>query len=158
MSELELRKAEYADMEQIYKWANEEGTRRNSFNTSRISHDEHVRWFEAKLKDENTYIFVLMRDKEPVGQGRITVEGDIGMISYAIGQTYQGQGLGRALLTALVDECIHHIPCIIQIIGLVKVDNQASKRLFNSLGFNEEVTTHNGVEVLKYTLKLNKTS
>lgn len=69
-----LRKATPEDMKMLFDWANDEDVRRNSFNSNKITWEEHKVWFERLMKDENQYQYILMVDDIPAGQIRLSCE------------------------------------------------------------------------------------
>ena len=97
MSELRLRNAEKEDINLIYEWANDESERRNSFNTQKIEYADHCKWYANKLESDDTFIYVMMKDEEPVGQGRLELEGNKATISYFVDEKYRKKGIATLL-------------------------------------------------------------
>ena len=81
---LRLRRAEKEDCRFLYELRNEEEVRKNSFQTGIFSYEDHVAWFERKLEEKNTRIYILEQDGERIGQARVDLEGQNGEISYAL--------------------------------------------------------------------------
>lgn len=153
MADLFLRKAQFDDVDLIFKWANDPEARKNSFNSNPIPYEDHVRWFESRMKSKDSYIFVMMEGDIPVGQCRLDVKNGEGMISYSVDSNFRGRGFGKKMLELLCREAdsIEGLKCLA---GEVKPDNIPSGKVFLSLNFKEETCGENGTEVLKYVLKI----
>lgn len=79
-----LRKVLSSDMDMLFQLANDETVRSNAFHTSPISYDEHREWFRNVLEDSSQLQFILMSENQPVGQIRLTVDGNQAEIAYSI--------------------------------------------------------------------------
>jgi putative acetyltransferase len=101
--------------------------------------DQTRRFIESLGPDDHTFIAVL--DGEVIGiaglhvkQGRRRHTADLGM---SVHDQFQGRGIGRKLLAALLDVADNHL-------GLVRVelevfpDNVRAIRLYESMGFEHE--------------------
>ena len=58
-SEIYLRFAEYEDLEDLFKWRNDEDTKKASFNTNQIDINEHREWFKNSLVNPERNIFII---------------------------------------------------------------------------------------------------
>ena len=135
MKKILLRKVEIKDMPLLYKWANDPIVRQNSFHSESISFEEHQKWFNEKLNNPNELIYILMINKETVGQVRLSRNQDKMLISYSIASSYRGQGYGKLILKMIEAE-IHDKN--IKLIGRVKKDNVISQLIFKFLGYKEK--------------------
>jgi len=68
-----LRKAECADVDLLFEWANDSEVRNNSFNTVDIKYEEHKRWFENCMLDKDVDIYICCLDDDSVGQIRLNL-------------------------------------------------------------------------------------
>lgn len=130
-----LRKADKGDIDLLFKWANDPVVRSNSFNTDPISYDNHVRWFKKIMGDPTVLQFILMEDDIPVGQIRLSIDGEEAEIGYSIGADFRGKGYGHKILEYIVNEVKNHYPKIKRLIAKVKHENLASSKLFESEGY-----------------------
>ena len=73
---LYLRKATENDVDILFKWANDEVVRKNSFSTGQIKYEDHLAWFDKLLKDSNRIQFILEQNDE----GRTSLIGQIRII------------------------------------------------------------------------------
>lgn len=132
-----LRPVEPCDMQLLFQWANDENVRKNAFHTDRITIEEHYKWFMNLLKDDNQRQYLLISDKEPVGQIRIAMEGDMGIISYSIASEKRGLGYGKAIIHFLQQRVYEELPHIKTLVAKIKPSNMASIYCFKKNGFNE---------------------
>lgn len=133
-----LREASIDDMELLFQWANDPEVRKNSFQTVSISRKEHQAWFERALVDKGAIIFIYMLEGKPVGQVRLTVEGNTGKISYSICAQERGKGHGKRMLEIVRNKVKEEHPEIYRLRAEVKPTNIASKHVFTGLGFREQ--------------------
>ena len=101
---LRLRRAEKEDCRFLYELRNEEEVRKNSFQTGIFSYEDHVAWFERKLEEKNTRIYILEQDGERIGQARVDLEGQNGEISYADGHSLPSYDNARIWLKCILDK------------------------------------------------------
>lgn len=130
---VKLRVANKNDCELLFKWANDRTVRQNSFNTQDISFDTHIKWFNSKIDDQNTIIFIITIEDKDVGQIRIDIQDNIGTINYSIDNKYRGRGIGTKALVI-----IKEIMKDIKIVGYVKKDNIASIKAFEKAGYEKK--------------------
>jgi RimJ/RimL family protein N-acetyltransferase len=145
-----VRKTVAADMKCYFEWANDESVRSNAFNTDPIAWETHCDWFELKLKDKNSYLYVAEDDGQALGQIRFDIDEDEAEISYSIDAAYRGRGLGVVLLEIAIKSLAQERMNIKSILAKVKTENVPSKRIFQKLGFEEEQVD----KFLLYTLRL----
>lgn len=133
-----LRKATSADKKLIYNWANDPETRANSFNSKPIAWEDHDRWYDGKMSDENCDFYIFMDFFKPLGVVRVDYNSEgQGEISYSIDSECRGQGLGREMISLLEKTVASGKRDNKNLIAKVKDDNEASKKIFTSLGYEE---------------------
>ena len=128
-----LRPATVDDMMLYFHWVNDPAVRTAAFQSASIDLATHRAWFAQALADEMVSMYVLIADGEPVGQVRLTWEGNEALIAYSVAKEARGHRYGQALL-ALVEERLPHGTCLV---GQVKKTNIASRRVFLALGYKE---------------------
>lgn len=136
MQELFLRKAVEEDARLLLDWRNESSVRQNSFSTDIIEYEQHVKWFRSKLADDNEKLLILMRVETPLGQIRLSNDGHEVEISYSIDNRYRGLGYGKIMIR-LAENVLRKENYYGKVVGLVKRENEASKKVFLSLGYSE---------------------
>lgn len=130
-----LRKATVEDMDLLFEWANDPVVRSNSFHSEPIPYESHKQWYADIMSDVNVLQFILMDDEIPVGQIRLNIEGTEAEIGYSIAAAYRGKGYGHRILKLIVEEVEKNNPEIQTLVAKVKPDNTASKKLFESEGY-----------------------
>lgn len=130
-----LRKAEYDDLDLLFKWANDPVVRNNSFDSTPIQYENHVAWFNKMMDDVSILQFILMDADIPVGQIRLNVKDDEAEIGYSIGSEFRGKGYGHKILQLIADRITNDYPYIKTLVAKVKPDNIASNKLFESEGY-----------------------
>jgi RimJ/RimL family protein N-acetyltransferase len=141
-SSLSVRAASEVDEERLLDWANDSATRSNAFNSSAIARADHAVWFSRRLSDpENCRIYVVEADGSPIGQARFERNGNGWLIDYSVAAPYRGRGLGRAVLGLGLAEIAKLAPRDFAV-GHVKLENKASRRVFESFGFAPERLEH----------------
>lgn len=126
---VELRPATHADMDDLWLWRNDPVTREQSRKADPVSWKSHVRWVSAALADPAHKIFIGERRGMPVGNvGFHQVEGNT-EASIVVAPPERGKGVGYAMLRAA---CTQQRG---EIFAAVRVANKASRRLFESCGF-----------------------
>jgi RimJ/RimL family protein N-acetyltransferase len=137
MSEAYLRKADYSDMELLYKWANDPETRANSFSPGPILFDDHQKWFGEKMNSANTLFFICHCENKNVGQVRLDIMHGIATINYSIDSVFRGKGYGSRMIVMVEKIICDDYPGIKKIQAEVKYGNEASQTIFRKLGYME---------------------
>lgn len=134
---LYLRKAEPADMDLLFKWANNAEVRRNAFHTDIISYEEHKRWFEAVEADDNQKQYILMLEDIPIGQIRLSIHGELAELDSSIAENRRGNGYGEKIFKLLIEKVKIECPYIKRLVAKVKSENVASAKCLEKNGFLE---------------------
>ena len=126
-----LREVTKFDCNLLFEWANDKSTRENSFNSDEIKYDEHVNWFEQKLKAKDTYMYILEVNKQSVGLIRLEylVDRDY-LISFSISPRHRKKGYATILLKQIKDSKPSY-----NLIGKVKNKNTPSIKAFLKAGY-----------------------
>ncbi len=133
-----FRKVNKDDLNLLFEWVNDPLVRSNSFNTDTIAFEDHKRWFENTLLNEDRIIFILLDEDIPVGQIRFDIEGDKAYIDYSVSKDMRGKGYGKVLLDMGVSNLKEIRPEIKTVIGLVKPENADSRNCFINSGYTEK--------------------
>jgi RimJ/RimL family protein N-acetyltransferase len=143
-----LRKVGPSDRELLFNWANEPDTRNMSINSTPITWENHLSWFDRKLVDESVKMFILAEGEKNIGQVRFEYRDNEWLIGYSIAKEFRGKGLGKQILLAGIGQIEKG-----KITGYVKPENLASVKIFRDLGFAEEgISEQNGVALIKFSL------
>jgi len=132
---IELRKVDSDDVNLTYSWAIDAVVRQYSLNKSEITLESHKNWFNSKLNDNNCLYFIAEKGKDQVGSFRLDLNSDgSGYISYLIDPKFHGNRYGSELLRRGV-RIAQENGSIKNIIGEVMIENKASVKAFENLGF-----------------------
>lgn len=140
MNELYAVRAVKSDADILFEWANDKETRKNAFHTGPIAYETHLKWFEEKLKDENSVIFICKKNNENVGMLRFDRDGSTAVISYSIDKLQRGKGYGTSLINLAQTVALNE-PClkgVVRLVGYVKTDNIPSRKCFEKNGYTCE--------------------
>lgn len=130
---MKFRKAIQPDIKLLFDWANDLDVRQNAINTRLITWEGHQNWFQNRLESSTSKIFIFLIDDQPIGQVRFEFEKNQWLIDYSIDKLYRGKGLGKLMLK----EILSYFKTSEPIIAYVKIENIASAKIFNSLGFKK---------------------
>lgn len=137
MMDLRLRNVVPEDIDLLFRWANDPVTRQNSFNAAPIPYEDHRKWFQTILADENVFQYILCNDGQPVGQIRLRIEGDCAWISYSIDADKRGMGFGSRMLELVKAKVMEDRSDVRQLAGQVKPENIASASVFEKAGYSK---------------------
>ena len=130
LNNLTYKEVTSEDKEQLYIWAIDKQTRRNAINQKEISFEEHLNWFDSKLKLKSKKYFILKNEKTSLGLLRLDKIKGYWNISYLIDKKYRGFGLGQKIIEKAILER-DGLP----LRAKIKEENIASKRIFQKLSF-----------------------
>jgi UDP-2,4-diacetamido-2,4,6-trideoxy-beta-L-altropyranose hydrolase len=134
-----IRTASHDDVYTYFEWANDPEVRRNSFTSDSISFDDHNKWFNASLQSkENSFYILSTNQKIPVASIRFKIDGVGAVLSYLIDKRFRGLGLGKTVLEEGTNRFFLENRNVTRVTGLVKEENIASIKAFQSSGFEEK--------------------
>lgn len=145
---IELRQVQEEDCDLLFHWANDEAVRHNAFNTNSIAYEDHKEWFYRKICSCSSFIYICCAEGEPIGQLRIDVEENMGVISYSIAKEYRGNGYGTKLLEEVIGLVKRSNIKVSKVVGRVKHSNIPSQKAFDKAGY-ESVKKKDFIEYYK---------
>jgi len=134
---INLVKVEITDINDIFEWRNHPDIRRYFFNANPISWNDHEQWFDRKLKDHNTAIYVACHIGNKIGSIRFENKAETVNISVMLNPTYLGKGFGSKIIKLGVERFIKDRSPKKHLIAEIKADNIASINAFKKAGFKE---------------------
>lgn len=135
-AQLRLRAAQPGDCRQLWEWANDPTVRAWAFSQAPIPWEEHVRWFQQKLRSPNCALFIAA-DEAGDALGQVRLEWDSrgeAEVHISVAKERRGAGIGSALIRRVVDQAWDE-PSARAIHAHVKPENEASLRAFERAGF-----------------------
>ncbi len=152
-----LRKALIDDMEFVFRLRNDPSVRDSSINTSEVGFETHSQWYKQKLNDPNTHLFIVVINGESVGQTRIDIQGNQGVISIVIAKEHRSQGYGREAIQNACKLVFLEDSRVEEIFAYVRLDNATSLKVFRKAGFSQEdVVKENGIDCHKTVVRKNE--
>lgn len=130
-----LRLATPADCAVLFNWRTEESVRRNSFNSTEISYEDHSQWYERVMNSPLSRIYILTLNEVPIGQIRFDSEDKVEKLSYSIDKAHRRQGFGKYIVTEGIREIRSIRGDQIKIQAFVKEENVPSLKLLEKVGF-----------------------
>ncbi len=130
---------EYANIDHqqlLFDWANDEETRRNSYNSGIIKWKDHINWFEKKLKDPLCKIYIFKFEKSPCGMVRIEKREDETIIGVSVSKDFRGRGLASLMIEMASKDYVKQVKKE-RIIAYIKGENAISIKSFEKAGYVE---------------------
>lgn len=144
-SDLTLRPAVLDDEALLLEWSNESQTRRNAFDTEPIGATSHAVWLRSRLRDtESCALYIAeVKNAMPVGTIRFDREAlpgesfgsEVWRISYGVDVSFRSLGLARVLVQQGLERLAQTRVATCTVKALVKPNNIASMKTFESLSF-----------------------
>lgn len=134
-----LRAAGETDLDLTYRWANDSIIRRYSFSKNLITKDAHREWFLRKIKDPECLYLLLFYNDSILGSVRFDIVEKDAIISYHIDSSFHNKGFGLPALKIGLEKLYNssHFKRINRIVGKVQLENIASIKIFEKLGFEK---------------------
>jgi UDP-2,4-diacetamido-2,4,6-trideoxy-beta-L-altropyranose hydrolase len=150
---LKIRDARLSDESLLLMWANDPVTRKNAFSSSRIDPQAHRIWFYNRLRsiDVCKIYIVETQDDIPIGQVRFELKDQVWEIDYSITSIFRRCGLGKRVLSVALKRLKMELSIPQIVFGYVKLQNEFSCKVFESLGFNGRLKA---AEMKEYMLEL----
>lgn len=130
---LVIRPARPDDGEMLWHWRNNPEVRRASLTTEEIPLEQHLDWYCRALQNPKREVLFAELQGEPIGMVRFDTDEETTTVSILLAADYRGRGLAGPVLSAAM--CASSLGRG-KLRALVKRDNPASLRLFQSLGFS----------------------
>jgi UDP-2,4-diacetamido-2,4,6-trideoxy-beta-L-altropyranose hydrolase len=132
-----LRKATFADAEDLFNLANEDTVRRNSFSQSKIEWVEHIRWLNEKLGSDNYLLLIVKHSGKFAGQVRFEVipPRSEAVMSISLCRAVRGLGLSVFVINKSIEKLLKVRRDLRLIEAYIKDGNIASAKAFERAGF-----------------------
>jgi RimJ/RimL family protein N-acetyltransferase len=148
---LQLRESNENDAMLLYNWSSDPLVRSQSFNQEPIEFENHKKWFDKKLKNEQSLLLINEFEGESAGLIRFEVEKEKATIGVLIGEKFRGKGLASDMLIKSTQFYFSKFDKPIW--AFIKESNQASIKSFSKAGFEfSHNTVVNEIPSLVYKL------
>lgn len=129
---LRVRFANIDDIKQVFELSNDEMVRKNSINKEKILWQNHVLWYEDRIKRTNEPFYVVEDENQNfIAQVRFDVK-DENIISISLASEYRGKGLSAQIIK-ICSEKFNKRP----VIAYVKEKNVPSLKAFLRAGYEK---------------------
>ena len=138
MVKRDIRLATLADLALMHEWVNAEDSlvwKKNTKHT--ISNEEHAEWFQSRLADPATQIWIILSDVAPSGQVRLEKKGDLVYVDIYVVAGARGTGLASFAL----NESINRYTKLFgsqKFCAIVNPENEMSEKLFVKNEFQKD--------------------
>jgi UDP-2,4-diacetamido-2,4,6-trideoxy-beta-L-altropyranose hydrolase len=152
ITEVSYRKANEGDMLLLYNWANDKVSRENSYFTEPIALETHKAWFEKKLKDTSSAIYIAEVNGVPAGMIRYDLTTENAVVGISVAEPFRGKGLAPVFLKETAK--LYFKEFQLPVWAYIKQQNTASVRSFEKAGYHLLRTEMvHGAESFVYTLQ-----
>jgi RimJ/RimL family protein N-acetyltransferase len=134
---MELRIAAPEDVMDLFLWRSNPDVQKNSFNSKPLLLHEHERWFENRLQDQKTSIYIAVSDNKKIGTIRFEEKSDFIKVSVMLNPEYFGRGFGADLIRLGTEKYADKKNPDKPLIAEIKTDNTASIKAFKKAGYEE---------------------
>lgn len=132
---LNIRKVRVKDSEFLFMLRNEESVRAVSLNSAPITWEAHQRWFEKKLANPNSMIYISESDSSPIAQTRYDVNGESAEVSISVVIEFRGKGYGSEILKRTAEKFFRNFPFVKTVKAYINMGNVISLRSFAKAGY-----------------------
>jgi RimJ/RimL family protein N-acetyltransferase len=134
---LTLRQAVESDSESLLEWRNDATTKAFSLISDEVTREQHDAWLNKTLRDPDCLLLIGEVLGDPVGMVRINIlnNSGLGQVSINLNPESRGRGISRQLLKESLEFGAQALDDISQYLAEIHVDNAASKKIFESVGF-----------------------
>lgn len=132
----------FDDINDLFRWRNHPEIRKSSFITNTVSWDEHERWFQAKINNPNTAIYIAYCKEDKIGSIRFESKDGAIKISVMLNPDFSGKGLGALVIKLGTEKFMYEKRPDKPLIAEIKKGNIASIKAFQKAGFEESHVTY----------------
>ncbi len=129
--EFSIRLATVYDVKKVFELSNDNVVRANSINQEKIRWEDHVKWFEERIKKQDVPFYIVESlDGEFIAQVHFDKREEV-TVSIGITEQFRGKGLA----SKIIEQCSRKTS-LKKIIAFVKKENFVSQKAFLKAGYN----------------------
>ena len=130
---IKIKKASINDASFFYELRNEKSARKNFFNTKNIKYNDHLKWYEKKIKKKNAiFLVALSNNSEKIGTVRYETNKIFTDISINISKKFRNLGFG----SKIIKESEKFLKKKTIIISRIRSNNKSSIKIFKRNNYN----------------------
>jgi L-amino acid N-acyltransferase YncA len=133
-----IRTAELSDLQDVFDWRTDSLSRSMSLSSEAVSLNEHIDWYQRRLKNPSTRMYIGLINDLKVGVVRFDFNEDTEQseVSINLNPLLRGKGFGFSLLSKSISKYKQSKDTTL--IATVKKENDASFKIFTKCGFLNE--------------------
>ena len=146
---IRIRAADKGDCDDIYVWRRDFVSRAMFFNSKIPSYEEHIHWFNSSLNnpDRKLYIGEIAYTKIGVCRFDRNAKSGVFEVSINMNPNCRGRGYGKCLLASSIRAVDKNSKT--EFLAKIKPKNQASLKIFKTLGFKEIYSNESVIALAK---------
>ena len=130
---IKIKKASINDASFFYELRNEKSARKNFFNTKNIKYNDHLKWYEKKIKKKNAiFLVALSNNSEKIGTVRYETNKIFTDISINISKKFRNLGFG----SKIIKESEKFLKKKTIIISRIRSNNKSSIKIIKRNNYN----------------------
>ena len=130
---IKIKKASINDASFFYELRNEKSARKNFFITKNIKYNDHLKWYEKKIKKKNAiFLVALSNNSEKIGTVRYETNKIFTDISINISKKFRNLGFG----SKIIKESEKFLKKKTIIISRIRSNNKSSIKIFKRNNYN----------------------
>lgn len=98
------RDACFSDSKLLYDWFNDLSTRKHSLNKQPIKWENHIKWFNLKLENNEDCKIFIFSQNFPVGVLRLDRISQGFKISFSVDKDFRGKGIGFRMVNRIIND------------------------------------------------------
>ncbi|MDP3791539.1 MAG: GNAT family N-acetyltransferase [Candidatus Omnitrophota bacterium] len=130
-----LRTATRDDCKDLWKWRNRPEIRKNSFNDKPVPWCTHKKWFDCKMQDNNSRIYICQQGQDKAGVIRFEVRGRSVIVSVNTNPVFFNRGFGTGMVKLGTKKAFSEFGSSKPIFAEIKKENQVSRKVFLKAGY-----------------------
>ncbi|HMN28463.1 MAG TPA: GNAT family N-acetyltransferase, partial [Caldilineaceae bacterium] len=135
-TEFVFRPATSEDCRLLWEWANDPAVRAASFISKVIPWEEHVQWFQTKLKSPNAILWIVENSAQaPIGLVRFETNETEATISISLDQRFRNKGYGSNVIRLAIQKLFDTSQ--VQVVhAYIRPENEPSVHAFRKANFD----------------------
>jgi len=133
--DIRLEEATKENSRILWEWRNHPKIRSRFFNSDPVSWEDHEIWFDKKIKDANTIIYIAVSGQDKVGVIRFESIGKETSVSVNLHPDCFGRGMGSVIIKLGTEKMLKENTFCQSVVARIKTGNVASRKAFMKAGY-----------------------
>lgn len=133
---ISVRRVVEKDSEVIFKWRNDDLTRKMFRTPGLVEWEEHSKWLGITLADPNRCLLMCeTKEGAPIAVVRFDIEAGRAELSISLSPIQRGKGFAPKCLSLAIDYFQKHYSLVSELVAEIKNINLPSRKSFERVGF-----------------------